>query len=241
MLDVNGHLDVVDAYDHIVAEFPAIRAERRAYCDAVDGLVIANLPVKARSLLDVGCGDASRTEAIAQGGTIGDVVLLEPSSGMRTLIRRSRELWTSRIEDLNCAERAFDVITCLWNVLGQVPSPEKRLVALRNMRAMLSPGGILFLDVQNRYNARHYGWLKTASRLAYDWARPSAANGDVTVRWKSDSGPVTTYGHVFTGKEMRGLFGEAGLKIRQMHIVDYATGELRSSRFAGAMFFALGT
>ena len=231
-------LDAVAAYDRVAPWFAPLQAARHAYCDAIDRLIAANLPAEARSILDVGSGDGIRAEGMA--GKLSELVLLEPSAGMRRLMHSEREVWTSRIEELKAASRNFDVITCLWNVLGHVPSQEKRVQALRNMRELLSSGGVLFLDVQNRYNARHYGALKTAARMVFDRIRPSQRNGDVTVRWPTERGPVSAYGHVFTRTEMISLFREADLTVKKSLIVDYATGEICPSHFAGSLFFMLG-
>ena len=51
----------------------------------------------------------------------------------------------------------FDVITCLWNVLGHVREFENRVRAMRAMKKLLSPEGRCFIDVNHRYNARAYG------------------------------------------------------------------------------------
>ena len=237
--DQQSDLEPVAAYDRVAAYFDAIRNNRQRYCDAIDAIILANLPHQARSMLDVGCGEGHRAESLASRALVQELVLVEPSVGMRKLMRTEREVWPVRIEDVSGTDRRFDVITCLWNVLGHVSSPEKRLNALRNMRALLSPGGALFLDVQNRYNARHYGRIRTSARMFYDVFRPSADNGDVTVQWHTKIGAVRAYGHVFTPKEMVVLFREARLNIRKSFMIDYATGQERRSRFDGSMFFIL--
>lgn len=158
---------------------------------------------------------------------------------MRSLITNARELWTTRIEDTPLSNPQFDAIICLWNVLGHISSEHKRLQALKNMRSLLSPAGRLFVDVQNRYNARAYGKVATLGRWLLDCIVPSPENGDVTVRWKNGEAEIATYGHVFTPQEMADLAIRAGLEIVRREFVDYATGEIRSSQFAGSMFFVL--
>lgn len=232
-------LDVIEAYDRLGLGLAAIRAARQAYCDGIDQLILADLPAAASSLLDVGSGEGERAEAIARTADVDEITLLEPSAGMRSLMQSPREIWTDRIEDLPPITRRFEVITCLWNVLGHVPSPEMRLQALRTMCSLLSPNGRLFLDVQNRYNARAYGTLSTFGRWLQDRIAPSPDNGDVTVRWKSNAGEVVTYGHVFTPHEMSKLIGAAGLKIVKQNFVDYGTGKICDSQFSGSMFFVL--
>jgi len=228
----------VAAYDRIAPLYAAMRARRQAYCDAIDRLIVRNLPPAANSMIDIGAGDGIRAEALA-ASKAGELVLVEPSTGMRALMQPRREVWTGRIEDLSPSGRTFDVITCLWNVLGHIPSAEKRAQALRNMRTLLSPNGRLFLDVQNRYNAREYGAFQSAVRWMYDRLRPSETNGDITVTWTTDNGAVHAYGHVFTRKEMLQLFAAVDLKISRSYVVDYSRGEERSSTFAGSFLFVL--
>ncbi len=239
-IEQQSEVDPVTAYDRMARYFDAIRTRRQKYCDAIDELVLANWPVGARSMLDVGCGEGMRAETLAQRAAIEELVLLEPSEGMRKQISGQRDVWSARVEELPNQSCRFDVITCLWNVLGHVPSPDKRLQALRNMRDLLSPGGALFLDVQNRYNARQYGTIKTAARMLYDVVTPSIRNGDVTVRWNIEGGLVKTYGHVFRHSEMLEMFRQTGLTVRKSAVVNYATGQQQTSRFAGSMFFVLG-
>ena len=231
-------LEAVAAYDQLAPHFALIREKRRAYCDAIDRLVVRNLPPQARSLLDVGSGDGSRAESIASS-QLRDVVLLEPSAGMRRLIRPGHEVWTSRIEDLQTSDHTFDVITCLWNVLGHIMPAGKRLEAMRNMRSLLSPNGLLFVDVQYRYNARHYGLWNTLGRIVRETVKPSILNGDVNVSWPAENGFVRTNAHLFSRHEMLSLFREAGLTVQDCRIVDYATGRQRSCRFCGSLFFIL--
>ena len=237
MPSTHNTLDAVDAYDRIAPSFGGIRAARQAYCDGIDRLIMESLPTGARSLLDVGCGDGTRARAIAEYCGLTDVVLLEPSSGMRKLIAPGKSVWSSRIEDVDRCDRKFDVITCLWNVLGHLPSRARRLLALQNMRSLLAPRGAIFLDVHHRYNASEYGVFKTAARFAFDALRPSPSNGDVTVRWTAAGETISTTGHFFTQKEMLALFRDADLTVQQMHVVDYATGHLRPSVFSGNLLF----
>lgn len=52
----------------------------------------------------------------------------------------------------------FDLVTCLWNVLGHVHGAAQRCRALANLAWLLAPDGLLILDVNNRWNVRSYGW-----------------------------------------------------------------------------------
>ena len=56
-----------------------------------------------------------------------------------------------RAEDLHLVQAEFDIITCLWNVLGHIFPFARRIEVLRKFARLLSPQGKLFIDVSHRY------------------------------------------------------------------------------------------
>ncbi len=231
-------LDTVEAYNRIAPSYTAIAEGRRAYLQAVEDLIVGRISPGTRSLLDIGGGDGKRAVAIAQRAAIKEVVVLEPSAGMRAGVPTGLEVWPIRAEEIPQTERCFHVITCLWNVLGHI-SREDRVVALSKMAALLTPEGRLFMDVNHRYNARAYGWFRTVGRWAYDQLLRHDRHGDVTVTWRVDGLRCSTYGHVFSDREFRELAISAGLAIEERIIVDYDTGQTRQSAWRGNLFYAL--
>ncbi len=225
-------LDPVAAYDRIGSVFARIAEKRRAYLDSIDQLVISGMPPGSRSMLDVGSGDGRRARRIAQAGNIAELVLVEPSVAMQGADAKIR---TMRAEELHMIDGQFDVITCLWNVLGHIFPAASRLEVLRQFARLVSPQGRIFLDVQHRYNARHYGVIPTALRLLRDQMRWRETNGDVVVAWDA----CTTRGHVFTHREFRSLARAAGLNIESRFVVDYATGECRRRSIEGHLLYVL--
>lgn len=144
-----------------------------------------------------------------------------------------------RAEDLEggaVAER-FDVITCLWNVLGHIRGADTRVRALNAAAQLLSPAGLLFVDVIHRYNVQSYGLTMTAARRLRDRLAPGDSNGDVKARWRTAAGEISTYGHVFTEWEMRRLAAAAGLKCEQRIVIDYETGEIRRASWMGNLLY----
>jgi SAM-dependent methyltransferase len=230
-------LDPVAAYDQIGPVFARMAEERRPYLDSVDQLVISGIPTGSRSMLDVGSGDGSRARRIAQARDITELVLVEPSVGMHGSDANFR---TMRAEDLHSIEAEFDVITCLWNVLGHIFPSASRLEVLHQFARLVSPQGRIFVDVHHRYNVRHYGAIPTVLRLLRDQLRWKATNGDVIVAWNVEQVRCTTRGHVFTHPEFCSLAQAAGLNVVNEFAVDYATGELRRWRFKGHLLYVLG-
>jgi len=193
-------------------------------------------------MLDVGSGDGVRAARLAAAKGIKHLVLSDPSERMLVSCREQlARVWAKAAEDLPDAGERFDVITCLWNVLGLVADSTKRLAALERMSRLLANQGQLFLDVNNRYNASSYGWAPTIRRMAYDLVSPADSNGDVAFTWRVDDREIQSTGHVFRPGEVKKLIKAAGLAVRHAHIIDYKSGALRRCRFAGQLFFELAT
>ncbi len=226
-------------YDHLAPHYREYSETKAPYLDSIDRIVIQNIPDGAKSLLDVGAGDGIRGVGIANSRNIPKIVLSEPSKEMAALCRKLpvSEVWELTAEKLPEAEQPFDVIICLWNVLGHMPDQATRLLSLQRIGCMLSKDGTIFLDVNNRYNARSYGILPTLERVIYDVLHPSETNGDVSFNWHIGGKNIPSMGHLFTPGEVAGLIRDAGLKIKRRHMVDYRTGQERRFSLEGQMLF----
>lgn len=230
-------LDPVAAYGRIAPIYRALAAQRQAYINAVDQLVISQVPANARSLLDIGAGDGSRSRRIAEAAGIARLVLLEPSEEMQT--SGWGEAWPMRAEDLCGVSEEFDVITLLWNVLGHIFSASARLETLRQCARLITPKGRIFADVSHRYNVRHYGVLRTGARFLKDRIAASEKTGDVIVDWEIEGEKCATTGHVFTHREMAGMCQVAGLQIANRTVLDYSTGAAHAWSGLGHLVYEL--
>jgi len=236
----------VQAYDRISVSYPEIAGRRRKYLDSVDRLIMERIGGKGGSLLEVGAGDGERALRIAASAGIQEVVLLEPSAGMRSRMKAGPEIWPIRLEQLDCkqtpfAGRRFDAITCLWNVMGHIGSAKARAKALAQLRQLLAPDGLLFLDVNHRYNTFSYGFTRTAGRFVWDIVWPGVHHGDVVVNWEYGSSRrrCSTYGHVFTDREVQRLARTAGFSVDERIVIDYDEGCIRRFAFQGNLLYCL--
>jgi 2-polyprenyl-3-methyl-5-hydroxy-6-metoxy-1,4-benzoquinol methylase len=232
-------LDPVAAYDRIAPVFAGLAEQRKPYLDSVDRIVIAEISPGSRSLLDVGAGDGTRARRIAQSRGISELALIEPSEAMQRNGLVDASAHTMRAQDLQLLQAKFEIITCLWNVLGHISQPSDRVEVLRQFARLLMPGGKIFVDVNHRYNARHYGLLPTAMRFFHDRLFQGEKNGDVVVSWDVGGTRCATLGHVFTHQEVRRLCRSAGLSIEKAFVLDYATGQLRRWKFEGHLLYVL--
>lgn len=230
-------LDPVQAYDRLAASFSVLSEQKQPYLERIDELIISRISPGSRSLLDVGAGNGRRAEKIARARGLKELVLLEPSAAMSQTWPPTAAVWQMRAEDFVRAERRFDVITCLWNVLGHIRSSSTRIKILVELKHSLSLRGRLFIDVNHRYNARAYGVFKTVARFLHDQLEPNDSNGDVDVSWPGLEGH--TYGHVFTDGEFVSITTQAGLAVEERIVVDYKSGKIRRFGFEGNLLYVL--
>jgi 2-polyprenyl-3-methyl-5-hydroxy-6-metoxy-1,4-benzoquinol methylase len=229
----------VAAYDAFAPYYGSYSETRRPYLRKIENIVIAHAR-NIRSLLDVGAGDGSRALRMARLANVARVVLLEPSAGMRAQCPQDAEIWPSGTLEISNAPQ-FEVITCLWNVLGHIQGTEQRLLVLSKLKKLLVPGGAMFLDVTHRYNAASYGWTRTLLRALTDLFIRADEHRDVIVSWQAGGQTIRTYGHVFTHAEMKQLFRSAGLKIVARWVINYESGDECRLPTSGNLLYELAT
>ncbi len=148
------------------------------------------------------------------------------------------EIWPFRAESLpaESASQRFDVITCLWNVLGHIAA-ENRGCTLRAVAQLLNQNGRFFIDVNHRYNLRAYGSLRTCARWVRDRLFPGESNGDVLANWNVGESSISTYGHVFTHREIVRLATAAGLELEERIVINYEDGRIQRFAFQGNLLY----
>jgi 2-polyprenyl-3-methyl-5-hydroxy-6-metoxy-1,4-benzoquinol methylase len=229
-------------YDALAPYYRKYSAGKASYLDAIDDLIIARIPPGARSLLDIGAGDGVRAAKIAHERDIPTVVLVEPSQPMRQLcqLQNPSEIWPLEAQHLPDGGPGFDVITCLWNVLGHIPTFAERQLALQKMAGLLNPAGVLFFDVNNRHNAASYGWRRVAKNYVSDLLSPDPTHGDVSFQWSINGATIAAMGHLFTPAEVTKLLAGAGLRVRRRAVVDYRHGREGRFVFQGQLLYETG-
>lgn len=229
-------------YAELAGAYDRYALARRAYLDAVDRLILDRVPPGAASrYLDVGAGDGRRTAVIAAGVGAASVTALD-NCGPMLAGCRPRPSWRiveAPLEEFTGDAAGYDLITCLWNVLGHVDDDADRGRALRNIRGLVAPEGRIFIDVNNRYNAGAYGAWRCVRNMVLDAVRRSDRTGDISFTLRVGDEAVPSSTHLFSPFEIRRLIRDAGLRVVDELFVDYRTGRTRWSVFAGQMLFQL--
>ena len=116
--------------------------------------------INGARVLDFGCGGGILTEALAKAGAnITGIDMAPKSIEVAKLHRHESDLdieyQLTNLEDYAASHAGeFDVVTCL-EVLEHVPSPA---AVIENCKAVLKPGGHLFLSTINR-NPKAYALM----------------------------------------------------------------------------------
>ena len=229
-----------NAYDALAPYYVEYARSRAAYCESVDSRLLDWLPPRIDAMLDVGTGDGSRAVRLAKAMSAARLVLSDPSHPMVELCRGHHvsDIWHCRAEELPADTGTFDIVTCLWNVLGAIGSAAGRLEALRRMGALISADGRLYIDVHNRYNIATAGVSRVLVRRIRDLVWPSHANGEIAFVWEVAGQQIPSHGYLFTRREMHRLVVAAGLRVVHEEFVDYDDGRT-SEPWAGQMLLCL--
>jgi len=237
--DIEQFHDPVLAYDRLSQTYAELARRRERYLIGVEREILARVPSGCASLLDIGAGDGSRALRIASQVGISRVVRVEPSEKMAAQTPTGTVIWRNRAEELanRPGDEKFDVITCLWNVLGHIQGTARRSQALHAVKSLLSEKGKFFTDVTHRYNVRSYGLLPTTARWLHDSFVPREKNGDVVARWNIGESRISTYGHVFTHSEVMHLARNSELQLEERVVIDYEDGRVRGSALQGNLLY----
>jgi 2-polyprenyl-3-methyl-5-hydroxy-6-metoxy-1,4-benzoquinol methylase len=216
--------------------------KRKAYLQSVDDFIKADANGK-RSIIDIGAGDGTRLQKIlaTMDGPVG-AVAVDDSDGMIALLQKIPDLKVLKA-DIASPEfhptGKYEIVLCLWNVIGHVTTEKERMAALKHMADLLEDDGIIFLDVNNRYNVVQYGLKSVLMNIIKDIFIRNGRNGDFPLIMKAGGKEIGTVVHLFSPIEIEKLIHMAGLKMVQRWIINYETGKRVDSVWSGQLMYKL--
>jgi len=228
-----------ETYNKLAQYYRKCSVEKRNYISSIDSIILERI-VGKHSLLDLGTGDGIRAVELSKKTGIRDLTLVDNSFEMIKLCKLigTGEIIYSPIEDY-VAERQFDVITCLWNVLGHIEPYRHLTRVFQNIKKMLKRDGMFFIDVNNRYNVSCYGPKMVSRNIMADFfgGKLDKEYVEFTKRICSVSIPMRV--HFFTFTEIEKLVCEANLKIAKCYFIDYDSGAVKKYAWQGQLFFEI--
>jgi len=195
----------------------------------------------------MGCGDGVRGRNLFQKIKGDDLLLIDNSPKMIALSKklktdniRVNRFNISKLNAVNIIKGKFDIILCLWNVFGHIPTEQGRLNALNNMRNLLNPNGRIYIDVNNRYNIIQYGLKNVVVNIIKDVVKTNKINGDFGLQISTPSDlKIKTICHIFTPTEIKNLIKLSKLEMIKEIPVNYLTGLIEKTIFGGQLFYIL--
>lgn len=117
-------------------------------CDEYE-IVKSLLPLSGARVLELGCGKAEKTRAIAQGGQVASITALEVDEIQHAKNMRIDDLpnvsfCLGGAEAIPAADASFDIVL-MFKSLHHVPM-DKMDQALAEIRRVLKPGGLAYLS-----------------------------------------------------------------------------------------------
>lgn len=118
------------------------------HCDEYD-VIFAELPLENAQVLELGCGKAEKTRAIANSGKVAFIVALEVDGVQHSRNQQIRDLPNvsfrqGAAEAIPVADSTFDIVL-MFKSLHHVPV-NKMDVALSEIRRVLKPGGLAWIS-----------------------------------------------------------------------------------------------
>lgn len=235
-MDTNNPLNSKQYYDSISGEYAFVRNQRGIYLDKVDSLIIKDFYKKSTKMLDVGAGDGLRGLKIFKNIEADTIYLVEESDKMIRNVERlgGVNVFVGPIQQFHSQEK-FDLILCLWNVLGHINTFQDRASILKTLRDLLAINGTIVIDFNNRYNYRQYGALGVIRNIIVSLLKKEAG-------WfglKNKDGSVHGKVYIHNYFEIKMLISQAGLRVESLRVIDYSSGKIQNNLFQGQYLFYL--
>lgn len=234
-------------YDEVAKDYEGFSNRRLNYINKINNLIIEHLNNNNDNnskLLDVGAGDGSRGFNLSKKLNIDNITMIEPSKELFKLCEKIDGI--TNIYNISCENISkkivgdnFNIVICLWNVLGHVGNTELRIKSLQNISNVLSDDGRIFLDVNNRHNSNSYGVLEVLKRKIIDGFNFKEERGDAFFTIKYNNQEFQMSGHLFIPKEMLNLIEKTNLEIEKVVSVDYNSGKVDNNLSKGQLFYVI--
>lgn len=223
-------------YNLIANNYKKQSNERIKYLNAIDDLIISDLKnSKINNYLDIGAGDGRRSFYIANAIKAKNLTLLDESTEMlkNISVKNNTKIVTDSFSKYK-PQQTFDLITCLWNVIGHFESEELRFKFFEKISKLLNASGALYLDVNNRYNILNYGSDNVMRSLSKDFMNDKSS-GWFDIR----SGNAKTKVYIHSPFDINKYIEPTDLIIELVQYVNYDSGKIESSFFEGQLFYKI--
>jgi len=239
----NNCLKSEEFYRRFREKFPDYQKVHKKFFDAIDSVILEDSQKISPTIIDVGCGNGVRSSALAKKLNASAIDYMD---NCETIVQGNHQIANSSIHILDISsnrltlKKKFDIVLCLNNVLGHIPNNQQKVQALKNLGKFSNNGGLIFLDVNNRYNIANYGLGLSLKNIVLDFLAIFKEDmGDFPLFSKDEAGSYGTIVHLFTKREMMILIKKSGLKIESIKYFNYQNGKKALTQWGGQILFVL--
>jgi len=227
-------------YNKLASNYRQISREKKDYLSSIDSLIVSILN-KTDSIVDLGSGDGVRIAKLAKKLQAKKVVLVDNSNKMLKLSEKIPRVKVVKNSIVNFQPgNRFDAVTCLWNVLGHVePFSDIRKVFGNVDDNLLKKRGLLFLDVNNKYNASAYSAFLVIKNIAKDVLTPFFKEEYIRFCKKVLGEEIKMKVHFFNPYEIEGYLKGTKLRVVRKFYVNYNNGSLEKVFWRGQVFYVI--
>jgi SAM-dependent methyltransferase len=232
-MDINS----VEYYDKVASSYSEMINKRKDYLLAIENEIYQIKKVK--NYLDIACGDGIRSLRIIKNIKPSKSVLLDESPEMLKHVNMDNDrdsILLVNQDFLNFESNIrFDLITCLWNVFGHLPSRSEKSKFVEKMFSLCEKNGKVYLDINNRYNIRHYG-VKNFLKTVFKDAIHLKNRGKFKLKLPNN---VMSSVYIHTPWELDKMINSAGFSIDEKAYFDYESGERVQNFWNGQILYKL--
>lgn len=233
-------------FDSIARMYDAKSSARACYLSTIDMLIRDELQGSESGeslVLDVGCGTGTRAQSIFSSIPWARVYGIDVSPEMVKIAREKNfeRVVQSDMRQIPFPDNYFDVVTCLFNVMGYLPTPQERMRAFKEVKRVLKPEGLFFVDFMNRWhlgenvNFKRSIWAAVGLYVKSLFSGLENA-GNIFFKLPLNNGQLEGFVHGFSLPEIRSLLKECEFDELQMSVVGYDTGKLKHRKWQGQYF-----
>lgn len=237
---------VVKHFDILSEQYDKTSLKRKKYNDSINEIVKQFIDGdKYYCILDVGCGTGTRARELLKTLDHYEYYGCDISTKM---IAKATQNGLSNISygdvtNLQYENGKFDIVLCLFNVLGYLHHESDILKALSELSRVVKDDGVIFIDVMNQqhvgeklqYKKRYFSHLITTIKSYMFFGKPYGQLFKLSI----DNKQLEGYVRGFRAKEIKRLVSKANLEIIKSHIVGYDSGQIHSDIKKGQIFLAL--
>ncbi len=236
-------------FDALAQSYDEKANNRSAYLQTADEEIISLVTRTARRrpvILDIGTGTGKRLQGLAARLPDTTLYACDVSPEMVRIARANglRRVKVATLTDLPYNDEQFDYVFSLFFVFGYLSTEQERTTALREISRVLKPGGMVVIDVINRWHTGDgHGYSKRrrtiVSELIQGRVKHKLEWGDVMFNLDIDASSVPGYFHTFTDKEANKLFRNAGFSIESHKVIGYGSGTTQAKLHQGNFLYVL--